>query len=138
MTLAEIIAVIRQTALAQPSVNQVVDNDVFRLNALPDAKYGVFAWTQSQHRETYEGTITYAFSFIYVDRLTEDGGNEVDVQSVGLTTLGNIVRALDDAGLSVDSWNYNTFNQRFNDMCAGAFCNVELETTVDYVCADEI
>lgn len=138
MTLAEIIGIIRETALAQPAVNQVIDNDVLRLNKLPDAKYGVFAFVQGQHRETLDGMITYVFSFIYVDRLVEDGSNEIDVQSVALRTLSNVIRSLEEQGLGPDSWNFTTFNQRFNDMCAGAFCNVELTTEVDYICVDEI
>lgn len=138
MTLAEIIDLIKQTALSQPNVRQVVDNDVYTLNSIPDAKYGVFVWLQGQHRETFDGIVTYTFTFFYVDRLTEDGGNQVEVQSVGLQTLGNIVRSLNESGLEAESWNYTTFNQRFNDMCAGVFCNVELETTVDYTCVDEI
>lgn len=138
MTLSEIIDIIKATALAQPAVKMVVENDIFRLNEKMDAEYGVFAFVQREHRETIDGLITYAFSFIYADRIASTMDNEIAVQSVGLRTLGNIIRALDEAGLQVDSWNYTTYNQRFSDLCAGAFCNVELATQVDYICVDEI
>ena len=43
MTLKEAIKVIEVVASQQPSVNMIVENDVFRLNAKADARYGVFA-----------------------------------------------------------------------------------------------
>lgn len=136
MTLAQLIARMEAVALAQPSVKMVVRNDVFRLNQEPSADYGVFAYTQGQHRVNLDNdTVTYAFSLFYVDRLTEDGGNEIEVQSTGVSTLANIIRTLADE-LGVDQWTVDTFNQRFKDLCAGAFAGVSFELPIDYTCAD--
>ena len=87
MTLFETIRAIEAAASRQPSVNMIVRNDVFRLNAAPAARYGVFAWTQQQHVLT-DDLMTFAFSLFYVDRLTEDKRNELEIQSVGVATLG--------------------------------------------------
>lgn len=136
MTLAQIIERIKEVALDQPTIKQVVDNDVFRINALPDVKYGVFAYLQGNHRSGMDEDV-FRFTFFYVDRLVENGSNEVEVQSVAKTTLDNIIRTLaEDFG--IDEWEFTTFNQRFNDMCAGAFCNVALSVPVDYNCVDEL
>ena len=136
MTLAQLIAKMEAVALAQPSVETVVSNDVFRLNGMPDVRYGVFAYTQGQHRANLDrDTMTYTFSLFYVDRLTEDAGNEVEVQSTGVSTLANIIRTLaDDFG--VYEWTVDTFNQRFKDLCAGAFASVAIEIPIDYTCSD--
>ena len=138
MTLVETIRAIEAIASAQPSVNMIVENDIFRLNAAPAARYGVFGWLQREHR-TGSATplIDYSFTFFYVDRLTEDQGNQIEVQSVGIQTLDNVVRSLDEAGLLADSdWTFTTFNQRFLDECAGVFCNVTLRVPLDDNCAE--
>lgn len=136
MTLAQIIQRIKAIAMQQPSINMTIDNDVFRLNTLPDVKYGVFAYVQGNHR-TGEDEDTFRFTFFYVDRLVEDGSNEVEVQSVAKSTLDNIMRTLSD-DFGVEAWETTVFTQRFSDMCAGGFCNAVLTVPVDYVCADDL
>lgn len=136
MTLLETITAIEMAARQQPSINMVVRNDVFRLNTIPDAKYGVFAWTQGQH-EIREDLQTFVFTFFYVDRLTADKSNEVEVQSVGVQTLGNILRSLEDLGIFPGTWTAQAFNQRFLDECAGVFANVRLEVPTGWICPEE-
>lgn len=133
MTLLETIRAIEVAASRQPSVNMIVRNDVFRLNTYPDAKYGVFAWTQGQH-EIGMDLQTFVFTFFYVDRLTADKSNEVEVQSVGVQTIGNILRLLDEWGIPYADWRAQTFNQRFLDECTGVFCSVRLQVPVDWIC----
>lgn len=128
MTLLETIRLIERIAAGQPAVNMIVRNDVFRLNSFSDARYGVFAWTQGQHSGNVDDAFqSFAFTFFYVDRLTENKGNEVEVQSVGVDTLGNVLRLLSDAGVIVGDYNLTTFNQRFFDECAGVFASVRLQ-----------
>lgn len=136
MTLKEVIYLIEKVASKQPSVNMIVKNDVFRLNACPSAKYGVFAWLQGAHTgEVSTSTRRYSFTFFYVDRLTEDKSNEIDIQSTGDSTLDNIIRELDELGLYADTYTIQTFNQRFVDECAGVFCTVTFDVPIDTQCA---
>lgn len=138
MTLAEVIRTIESVAKEQPSINMIVRNDVFRINAAPNLKYGVFAWLQREHR--YElGTDSYQFSFtfFYVDRLTEDGSNEIEIQSTGISTLSNMIKALDDRGVEIaGDYLFQAFNQRFVDVCAGVYCNVTFVVSADDTCAE--
>lgn len=138
-TLLQVIRAVEAIAKAQPGVAMIVPNDVFRLNAIPDARYGVFAWTQGQHREDLEaGTLTVALTLFYVDRLTANKRNELEIQSVGVALLGNVVKAAQEAGIYVaDLVRYNTFNQRFLDECAGVYCTVDLEVSLDWICPDD-
>lgn len=133
MTLYEVIKTIEAVAGQQPSVNMIVRNDVFRLNAVPDARYGVFAWLQGQHStEIDEERTSYSFTFFYVDRLTENHGNQIEIQSVGIRTLDNIIRTLDAKGMMVSgTYSFTAFNQRFLDDCAGVFCNVTISALND-------
>ena len=138
MTLKEAIKMIEMVASQQPSVNMIVEHDVFRLNSLPDAKYGVFAWLQGQHSTSIDSnTISLQFTFFYVDRLTEDKGNQLEVQSVGIQTLDNILRTLEENGLWVANYNFQVFNQRFLDECAGVFSNVTIDMPISSVCPED-
>lgn len=139
MTLQEVIKTFEVVASQQPSVNMIVQNDIFRLNSKSDARYGVFGWTQGQHSTSAESSMfTYSFTFFYVDRLKHDVSNQIEVQSVGIQTLDNILRKLDDLGIYISStYNFQTFNQRFVDECAGVFCNVSLQVPVSSMCSED-
>lgn len=137
MTLYEVIRRIEATAAKQPAVNMIVENDIFKLNACADAKYGVFAWTQGAHTASTESDERrYSFSLFYVDRLTDNGDNQLQVQSVAVEVLDNVLRELaDDWG--VDEWTIQPFNQRFTDVCAGAFASVVLSVPLGSVCSED-
>lgn len=138
MNLYQTIQAIEATASRQPNIRTIVRNDVFRLNAVPDVRYGVFAWLQNEHTTDADSQlITWNFTFFYVDRLTEDKGNEVQIQSVGIETLENILQSLADRGIYPDTYSFRTFNQRFADECAGVFCNVQLQTSKDNLCGTD-
>ncbi len=139
-TLLQVIRTLEGLARQDPAVQTVIPNDVFRLNALQDVRYGVFAWTQREHRETLaSGLLTVSLALFYVDRLTADKHNELEVQSVGVAVLGNLLRRAENAGLYVSGdVRYNTFNQRFEDECAGVFATVDLQAPLDFICPDYI
>ena len=138
MTLQQVIKAFEVVASQQPSVNMIVRNDIFRLNSKSDARYGVFGWTQGQHSSSADSSMfTYSFTFFYVDRLKNDVSNQIEVQSVGIQTLDNILRRLDDLGIYVSQrYDFQTFNQRFLDECAGVFCSVTLQVPVMSLCSE--
>lgn len=136
MTLYQLIEGIKEVAQAQPSVRTIVPNDIYRLNARTDVQYGVFAWTQGEHligRDLH----TYAFTFYFVDRLTADKRNEIEVQSAGVQTLANIIRTLEARGVFPEGeWRVQTFNYKFLDECAGAYASVRLEVPAGDICPE--
>ena len=137
MTLTQVIAKIEAAASAQPSVRHIVRNNVFRLNKLPDAQYGTFAWTQQQHALSGD-LLEFSFAFFYVDRLTADASNEIEIQSVGVQTLTGIIRRLEAEGvMPAGDVTFQTFNEKFADLCAGAWCNVRLQVSAEWVCTDD-
>lgn len=138
MTLKDLIKTIESIAAQQPSIKMIVENDVFRLNSISDAVYGVFAFVQQQHSTAVNSSlISYAFTLFYVDRLTDDKSNQIEVQSLGVQTLDNIIRELDDLGISAENgYTFQVFNQRFLDECAGVFCNVTLSVPVESLCLE--
>lgn len=139
MTLNKAVRLIERVAMAQPSVNMIVRNDVFRLNTYADARYGVFAWLQNQHiAQLGSDLMTYQFTFFYVDRLVPDKSNELEIQGTGIRTINNIVSTLEKYGLYASSdVTFQTFNQRFEDECAGVFASVSFESTKADVCSEQ-
>lgn len=138
MTLKQVIKTFEIIASHQPSINMVVENDIFRLNNKADARYGVFGWTQGQHQSgTDANMISYQFTFFYVDRLTDDKSNQIEIQSVGVETLDNICKKLNDMGLFIDTYTFQPFNQRFLDECAGVFSSVRIEVPAGSLCSED-
>ncbi len=136
MTLFETISRIEQAAAKQPAVNMIVQDDVFKLNNCPDARYGVFAWTQGTHSaEADSDFVTYQFSLYYVDRLRDDLRNRLEVQSDAVQVLDNILRELSEEW-GLEHWDFTTFSQRFTDQCAGAFCTVTVSVPRDGICSE--
>lgn len=138
MTLSNTIRFLEKVALLQPAVKQVVPNDIFRLNALPNAQYAVFGWTQGQHSiDVDESLATYSFTLFYIDRLTEDLGNQVEIQSVGIQVLDNIIRTMERAGAAIAApYTFTTFNQRFLDECAGVYVTVGFRVPLNGICEE--
>lgn len=138
MTLVEVIRAIEDAAAVQPAVAMIVENDVFRLNSYADARYGVFAWTQGRHRvdSMTPDWIRYNFTFFYVDRLRNDIANQVEVQSVGIEVIRNVLAILRERGIDAESAEFQTFNQRFSDECAGVYCSTVLLVDAGGDCAE--
>lgn len=137
MTLTQTVNMMETAASGMPGIHSIVRNDIFRLNTLPDAEYAVFGWTQGQHSTTIDSSlITYNFTLFYIDRLTHDLGNQLEIQSAGIQVLDNIIRTLDNNGVFASSYTFTTFNQRFLDECAGVFTSASFQVPVEGLCAD--
>jgi len=147
MSLKDLTNALNAIAAKQPAVGTVIENDVFRLNGIPDAKYGVFAWTQGRHRvDLLSGLQTLNFYLYYVDRVDTADKSEIDAQSTGIDVLTNIVRAVVnkfDLDLSGDLV-FQPFIQEkavagkgFKDDCAGVYVEVGFMTDAYEGCEDE-
>lgn len=139
MTLYDLIRAIERIAAEQPSVNMIVENDMFKLENEPSAKYGVFGFRQVEHTASIDSAmVQYGFEFYYADRLTDDRSNQVEVQSVGLQTLDNIVRRLaEEEDVVIEECRYTPFRQKFVDVCSGQICALTIGAVRDGMCAVE-
>lgn len=133
MTLREVIDRLQRVALTIPDIRTCVVNDILKLNTMRDVQYGVFGVTQNTHTGR-QGWMDYSLNLFYIDRLVNGQDNELQAQSHAIEVLQNLLRKVD--GLVVGDVTYNTFTNRFQDLCAGAWAVVTLSTT-DSEC-DEI
>lgn len=137
MDLFDTIKTIEGLAAKEPPVASICRGDVYLLNTAKDARYGVFAWTQGSHRLTADGSgLRLAFYLYYIDRLTEGGTNTLEVQSVGVEVLRDIIAGMEALGIANEGATIRTFTERFADECAGAYADVTFEVPAAYICAE--
>ena len=128
MTLRETYTAIEAIATQVPDVRTVVENDITRLNEMREAQYGVFGITQEQHSGS-QGWMTYTLNLFFIDRLLNSQDNEVQIQSHAIDVLRAIVIRMQEEGIPVaDSVRYTAFTERFQDLCAGAWAVVTIQT----------
>lgn len=135
MKLQEIVTTIEGIANSQPSVNQVFEGNVYQLNELKDIKYGVSVITQGQHKQQ-GGFLYFNFIIYYIDRLTSTGDNRLNVQSTAIDTLSNIIKSMNDLDFDFQDITYQTFTQRFEAECAGAYAQVSFLAPTNYCSVD--
>ena len=138
--LIDFVKMFKSIAKSQPNVNSIIDNDIYRLNTLKDVDYSVFGWQQRQHQEETDFWI-YSFQFFYVDRLTQDGSNELETQNIGLEVLSNIISTIleyGDGEIEVYGTTlYQPFTQRFKDECSGVYATVSFRVPKSCICIEE-
>lgn len=141
MTLFEIIRTINEVAASEPNINTLVlSGNVFDLNTNNiTVRYSTFCCEQMTHQHTEEDFLSYGFRFYFVDRLTEDSRNKIEVQSKGIQTLESIIHKLRDLDIFdiYYDYYYTPFTNRFEAWCAGVFCELRIQVPADY-CYDDI
>lgn len=129
MTLYEICQAMQEIAMEQPNINYTGVGDIYDLNDTPNLKYGVFFITQSSHI-IGEDTTQFQLTLYYVDRLFQDKSNTLQIQSVGIQLLNNIINQFNYEYSNVNvefDVNCTTFTHKFSDYCAGVFAQVTVE-----------
>lgn len=130
MTLLETVKLIEYIASRQPNINTVVEtDDIYELNTDNyQVRYSAFCLQQQRHVSNIEGFTTFNFNAYYVDRLTEDKSNKIEIQSTGITLLQNIINILNDriwiSDVTVSE--FVTFTERFTAECAGVYCTISV------------
>lgn len=139
MTLFQIIQILKQIALTQPNIKSATDGSIYEvMNTNPSIKYNVVHFSQTTHQSDEE-TDFYGLNIFYVSRLEDSlEDNRLQIQSIGKDILDNIIRTF------CENWNidfpvitYTPFTQKFNDLCAGCYCNLKLEIPKEILCADD-
>lgn len=132
MTLLDIFKIIKKYAYDIPNVHSVV-NEFTDLNR-EDAKYSAIVIQQREHTRINEDFISYNFYVAYVDRLTDNKLNSIEIQSLGISLLNNLINKInEDYGgyteLSVGQ--YIVFSQRFTAECSGVYTTLSFNVPID-------
>lgn len=127
MTLKEITNLINQTAIAQPAINDIIESgNIYDINSERDTRFSAFCATLATPTYNADDDVTnYTFYLYYVDRLTADGTNKIDVQSTGIEVLKNIIRSISrNADVEVSDTSFTVFTESFSELCAGCYATV--------------
>lgn len=139
MTLFQIIQILKEIALAQPNIKSATDGSIYDvMNTNPSVKYDVVHFSQTTHQSD-ETTDYYGLNIFYVSRLEDSlEDNRLQIQSIGKEVLDNIIRTFcENWGIDIPIITYTPFTQKFNDLCAGCYCNLRLEIPKEIICADD-
>lgn len=128
MKYKELVKIIKDVSLALPDVNSFYTGDVYEINADQSVKYASVVLTNQEHQfDNNNDKFNYNFVLFFIDRLLDDESNRIDVQTAGISALKNIVTALEDYGIIIDSFRFTLFKERFNDVCSGAYANLTIQ-----------
>ncbi len=143
MTLFETIKTIYQIASTEPNINTLVlSGDILDVNTNnTTVRYSAFCCEQMtpNGHEKRDDFMRYGFRLYFMDRLTEDGKNKIEVQSKGIQTLESILGKIRDSEILgvADSYYYSVFTNRFEAWCAGAYAEVVILAPA-YYCYDDV
>ncbi len=128
MKYKEIIKIIKNISLALPDVQSFYTGDVYEVNADQSVKYSSVVLTNQEHSfDNINDKFQYNFILFYIDRLTDDEANRVDVHTAAVSALKTIVRHLEDYNVIINDFKFNLFRERFNDSCAGAYASLSVD-----------
>ena len=129
MTLQEIINGFNEISVKQPNIHQYIKSgNIYDLSTERNAKFSVFCVTQGTHTSNIvNGYTTYNLFLYYVDRLKSDGSNKIEIQSVALETLKNIIRTFRNKyDADIDTADFEVFTERFSELCGGAYATISI------------
>ena len=113
-------------------VNDYAEGDVYEYMNSGMHKYPCVFMTMNNITSDTEST-NYAFTMFYIDRLISDGSNKINVQSIGVQVIKQILSKLFDIypEIEISSTEYTPFTEKFADDCAGVFCQISLSDELD-------
>lgn len=125
--LFELTKLISQICDAHPHVNDFFTS-VYRLNDTDNIVYPVVSLTINNITAN-ENTIDYNINLLYADRLTENRDNNISIQSIGTTTLIEIINFLGEKTTLLKPLGYQItpFMEQFADNCSGVFSQLTLK-----------
>lgn len=139
MTLYNVVEALKKIALTQPNIRTAKDGSIYNLlNANPSVKYEAFVVTQNTHRQD-EQFDYYGLTLFIVDRLDDDlETNRLQVQSIAKEQLSNIIRTFcNEYDIDIPTITFQTFTERFQDLTAGTYAQLEFVIPVVIQCAEE-
>ena len=140
MQLIQVVKYLEQIAISSPYIRSTGEGSVYTImNGNPHSKYGVFVISQNQHyRDEYFDH--FNFNLFVIDRLVDDlESNRLQVQSIAKECLTNILLTFKEKfyGVTYNTIRFNVFTEKFVDLCAGAYAQVEIIIPANLICSDD-
>lgn len=129
---------IQDTALKHQFVQEFFEGDVYEIMNTKDRKYPTVILTTERIGDT-NGYQTITASLFCIDRLTSDGVNKLEVQSICQTILQGILLKLESTypEMTIQTESFVPFTEKFKDLCAGMYVECSLSYP-SVICDDEV
>lgn len=129
---------IQDTALKHQFVQEFFEGDVYDIMNTKDRKYPTVILTTERIDDT-NGYQTITASLFCIDRLTSDGVNKLEVQSICQTILQGILLKLESTypEMTIQTESFVPFTEKFKDLCAGMYVECSLSYP-SVICDDEV
>ena len=141
MTIERILYDISEIALKNNLVNaSYAGPSIYNVNGGTVVDYPYVFTSPTDDITVGDNTTTYGLTLYFVDRLLEDSSNEVDIFSVGVETIKNLIRQLRELDEIVSITETPvirlfTDTQKMADNCAGAYVRFEITALNTAACA---
>ena len=123
---------IKDIALLHQSVNQFESGDIFKLNDLKDINYPLI-WMELQTTDLKYTKINPTIRLFYVDRTLDDLSDSTQIELDSNQILNDILNTISTYYQILSISSVTPFKQKFNDMCAGAYLDIQLSECSDGV-----
>ena len=132
MNYYNLLRTLKSLSLTHSLVNDYAEGDVYEYMNSGMHSYPAMFMTMNNITSDSEST-NYNFTMFYIDRLISDGSNKINVQSIGVQVIKQILSKLFDIypEIEISSTEYTPFTEKFADDCAGVFCQISLSDELD-------
>ena len=127
MNFIQLLKKLEAYSLSLPYVHSTNLGDIYEyLNGKPNVKYASVNIDINQSTRN-DNLSSYSVYLYYIDRLTEDKSNWIEIKTTAEQVLNSIVNYAAKIGDVDDGWTINYFEQQFADYCAGGYVQFNLE-----------
>ena len=104
------------------------NGDVYRIMNSAKNTYPVVVFTVDS-LQNYQDYSTLNAYMYFIDRLTDDEDNKINIQTNGINVINDIINKLCEINeISVPTpLQYTFFTEKFGDMCCGVYANVSIQ-----------
>ena len=137
MNLYDVLNKLSDIANKHKLIGSYHNGDVYRIMNSAKNTYPVVVFTVDK-LQNYQDYSTLNAYMYFIDRLTDDEDNKINVQSNGINVINDIVNKLCEINeISVPTpLQYTFFTEKFGDMCCGVYANVSIQFNNYSNCCD--
>lgn len=140
MTLQSLVTAISELAKQQRVINfSAAGTDIYSLNTQTIKDYPCLYVSPTGQHSVKIDTTRYTLTLFFLERLLNDSSNEIDILSVSIEELKNLIFQIREIPGVVDvNTDYRITNwtdtENFNDKLAGSYATIEVEAVNESIC----
>lgn len=141
MTLQTLLNIIGEIGIRDRLINfSCAGSSIYQINDLTVVDYPILYTTPAGTHNVTPNYTSYELTLYYIDRLLEDNSNDVNIHSVGVEVLKNIInkiKAVEDVVEVEDEYDIILFTdtEKMKDRCSGAYATIKVSVLNNTICS---